>query len=207
MSTRSLWSSGNPSLYLPIVFSLLSGCAGLPSSAELDAQANAAIKSSFREQGIAKLDRVQQGPQQPRLADAGLAQQQEGPQRRPGPAHGQPFGLAAHAQRRAHQAHRHHGHRLPCRSAALDGVEQAARLGAGPGTGLVVQPGLEALEGGDRGGMVATQVVQAHQPAPGMFLMWCQRHDAFGQADRGGPGTGWELVDRRRVVGPPLLGT
>jgi hypothetical protein len=27
MSTRSLWSSGNPSLYLPIVFSLLSGCA------------------------------------------------------------------------------------------------------------------------------------------------------------------------------------
>ena len=39
---------------------LLAGCAGLPSSAELDAQASAAIKASFRDQGIAKVDRVQQ---------------------------------------------------------------------------------------------------------------------------------------------------
>ena len=46
---------------VPAAFlALLAGCAGLPSSAELDAQANAAIKSSFREQGIAKLDRLQQ---------------------------------------------------------------------------------------------------------------------------------------------------
>ena len=39
---------------------LLAGCAGLPSSAELDAQATAAIKASFRDQGIAKLDRIEQ---------------------------------------------------------------------------------------------------------------------------------------------------
>ncbi len=42
------------------LLALLSGCAGLPSNAELDAQAQAAIKASFRDQGIAKVDRVQQ---------------------------------------------------------------------------------------------------------------------------------------------------
>lgn len=38
----------------------LVGCASLPSSAELDAEAKALFKSSFREQGIAKMDRVEQ---------------------------------------------------------------------------------------------------------------------------------------------------
>lgn len=42
------------------VLVLLAGCASLPSGAELDAQALAAIKASFRDQGIAKVDRVQQ---------------------------------------------------------------------------------------------------------------------------------------------------
>jgi L-cysteine S-thiosulfotransferase len=36
------------------------GCATLPSSTELDAQALAMIKASFRDQGIAKLDRLSQ---------------------------------------------------------------------------------------------------------------------------------------------------
>lgn len=36
------------------------GCASLPSSSELDALAQQTIKASFREQGIAKLDRIQQ---------------------------------------------------------------------------------------------------------------------------------------------------
>ena len=40
--------------------SLVAGCASLPSSAELDAQALAMIKSSFRDQGIAKVDRLNQ---------------------------------------------------------------------------------------------------------------------------------------------------
>ena len=40
--------------------SLLAGCASLPSPAELDQQAQAMIKGSFREQGIAKLDRLDQ---------------------------------------------------------------------------------------------------------------------------------------------------
>jgi sulfur-oxidizing protein SoxX len=39
---------------------LLSGCASTPSSAELDAQALAAIRASFRDQGIAKVDRLNQ---------------------------------------------------------------------------------------------------------------------------------------------------
>ncbi len=39
---------------------LLAGCATLPSPAELDAQATAAMKASFRDQGIAKVDRIQQ---------------------------------------------------------------------------------------------------------------------------------------------------
>jgi L-cysteine S-thiosulfotransferase len=38
----------------------LAGCAMLPSAQELDAQANAAMKASFRDQGIAKADRIQQ---------------------------------------------------------------------------------------------------------------------------------------------------
>jgi sulfur-oxidizing protein SoxX len=39
---------------------LLSGCASVPSSAELDRQATTAIKASFRDQGIAKVDRLNQ---------------------------------------------------------------------------------------------------------------------------------------------------
>jgi L-cysteine S-thiosulfotransferase len=42
----------------------LIGCASLPSAAELDAQATAAIKASFRDQGIAKVDRLNQDPTQ-----------------------------------------------------------------------------------------------------------------------------------------------
>ena len=39
---------------------LIAGCASLPSSSELDTQALAMIKSSFRDQGIAKSDRLNQ---------------------------------------------------------------------------------------------------------------------------------------------------
>jgi sulfur-oxidizing protein SoxX len=43
---------------------VLTGCASLPSDTELDAQAAAAIKASFRTQGIAKLERLNQDPGQ-----------------------------------------------------------------------------------------------------------------------------------------------
>ena len=39
---------------------LLAGCASLPSSAELDAQARGVVLASFRDQGIAKVDRLRQ---------------------------------------------------------------------------------------------------------------------------------------------------
>jgi L-cysteine S-thiosulfotransferase len=39
---------------------VLAGCAALPPAAELDKQAQAMIKAGFRDQGIAKIDRVQQ---------------------------------------------------------------------------------------------------------------------------------------------------
>jgi sulfur-oxidizing protein SoxX len=39
---------------------LAAGCATLPSSHELDQQAQAAIKASFRDEGIAKVDRISQ---------------------------------------------------------------------------------------------------------------------------------------------------
>jgi sulfur-oxidizing protein SoxX len=39
---------------------LAAGCASLPSSQELDQQAQAAMKASFRDQGIAKADRINQ---------------------------------------------------------------------------------------------------------------------------------------------------
>jgi sulfur-oxidizing protein SoxX len=38
----------------------IAGCASTPSSAELDQQTQAAIKASFRDQGIAKVDRLDQ---------------------------------------------------------------------------------------------------------------------------------------------------
>lgn len=38
----------------------LTGCASTPSAAELDQQAHAVIKASFRDQGIAKVDRLDQ---------------------------------------------------------------------------------------------------------------------------------------------------
>ena len=43
---------------------LVIGCATAPTSADLDQQALAMIKASFREQGIAKLDRLTQDPGQ-----------------------------------------------------------------------------------------------------------------------------------------------
>jgi L-cysteine S-thiosulfotransferase len=49
---------------------VLSSCATTPSSNELDALAARAIQSSFREQGIAKLDRLQQDLGQAACSDA-----------------------------------------------------------------------------------------------------------------------------------------
>ena len=43
-----------------IASGLIAGCASLPSSAELDTQALAMITASFRDQGIAKVDRLSQ---------------------------------------------------------------------------------------------------------------------------------------------------
>ena len=45
---------------LTAVAAAVMGCATLPSPTELDAQAAAMTKAAFREQGIAKLDRIQQ---------------------------------------------------------------------------------------------------------------------------------------------------
>ena len=53
MNQQALLSAG-------LAIAALTGCATLPSPAELDAQAMAAIKASFRDEGIAKVDRVQQ---------------------------------------------------------------------------------------------------------------------------------------------------
>ena len=48
-----------PAALLAMVW-MLAGCASLPSSAELDQQALAAMKGSFRDQGIAKIERLNQ---------------------------------------------------------------------------------------------------------------------------------------------------
>lgn len=47
-------------LFFIAAVAVAAGCASLPSSQELDALTQQTIKASFREQGIAKLDRVQQ---------------------------------------------------------------------------------------------------------------------------------------------------
>jgi sulfur-oxidizing protein SoxX len=49
-----------PSSRLAPALLLLAGCATLPSPRELDAQAVAAVKASFRSEGIAKAERIQQ---------------------------------------------------------------------------------------------------------------------------------------------------
>ncbi|RVT87822.1 sulfur oxidation c-type cytochrome SoxX [Inhella crocodyli] len=54
MNRPLLWISGGLTLVA------LASCASLPGPAELDAQAQAMIKASFRDQGIAKVDRLQQ---------------------------------------------------------------------------------------------------------------------------------------------------
>jgi L-cysteine S-thiosulfotransferase len=51
-------------LFVAFTALALTSCATTPSSAELDALAVRTIQSSFREQGIAKLDRLQQDPGQ-----------------------------------------------------------------------------------------------------------------------------------------------
>ncbi len=45
----------------------LAGCAAMPSPAELDREAIAAMKASFRDQGIAKVDRLDQRPRAGRV--------------------------------------------------------------------------------------------------------------------------------------------
>jgi sulfur-oxidizing protein SoxX len=53
-------SSTTVSLSLAAALLALAGCAVLPSSQELDAQAQAVMKAAFRDQGIAKADRINQ---------------------------------------------------------------------------------------------------------------------------------------------------
>jgi sulfur-oxidizing protein SoxX len=53
-------SSTTVSLSLAAGLLVLAGCAVLPGSQELDAQAQAAMKAAFRDQGIAKADRINQ---------------------------------------------------------------------------------------------------------------------------------------------------
>jgi L-cysteine S-thiosulfotransferase len=53
-------SSTTVSLSLAAGLLVLAGCAVLPNSRELDAQAQAVMKAAFRDQGIAKADRINQ---------------------------------------------------------------------------------------------------------------------------------------------------
>jgi len=46
------------SLFVVAAAALVAGCASLPSSAELDAMTDRIVKASFRDEGIAKVDRV-----------------------------------------------------------------------------------------------------------------------------------------------------
>jgi sulfur-oxidizing protein SoxX len=47
-------------LAVTAALAVVAGCASLPSAPELDAQTQAIMKASFRDQGIAKVDRIQQ---------------------------------------------------------------------------------------------------------------------------------------------------
>ncbi len=60
MKKHSLFTAAAGAAVAVAAAALLVGCASLPSPAELDQQAAAMIKASFRDQGIAKVDRIQQ---------------------------------------------------------------------------------------------------------------------------------------------------
>ena len=49
-----------PSIFGIAVAAAVAGCASMPSSQDLDSQAQAVIKASFRDEGIAKVDRLDQ---------------------------------------------------------------------------------------------------------------------------------------------------
>ena len=108
--------------------------------------------------------------QQPRLADARFADEQERPSCRPRAIEQCELALAADEARRPDQARRNDGAaRRQRRAAALDRRQQLDRLGRRLRAELVLEALLETLEGGDRRGAVAAQVVQAHQPALGVL--------------------------------------
>ena len=109
--------------------------------------------------------------EQPRLAHAGLADEDEHALGRPGALQRGELVVAAHQARRPAQAGRHAArarHRTR-RHRALDRGQQRQRLGAGRRAQFVLQPLFQALERGQRRGAVAAQVVQPHQPAAGVF--------------------------------------
>jgi len=60
METQFVTSRLRPTLAAAAACAVLAGCATLPPPAELDRQAAAMIKASFRDEGIAKVDRIQQ---------------------------------------------------------------------------------------------------------------------------------------------------
>jgi sulfur-oxidizing protein SoxX len=70
--------------FVYVLAAVVAGCASLPSSQQLDAEATAMMKASFRDQGIAKMDRLNQdlgqsacsSPQPPSEAVAKQIEQQ-----------------------------------------------------------------------------------------------------------------------------------
>jgi L-cysteine S-thiosulfotransferase len=60
MKKRTVWLLCEMAVLASLAAAALTGCASLPSSAELDAQTQALMKAAFRDQGIAKADRIDQ---------------------------------------------------------------------------------------------------------------------------------------------------
>ena len=89
---------------------------------------------------------------------------------RPGRSQCVTFAVAADQLRRAQQIHRQHTQRQRAVDAlGFDAGQQRQRLGRRPGTNLVLQHLFAAVEGKQRAGAVAGQVVQSHHAAMRSF--------------------------------------
>ena len=145
-----------------------------------------------------------QALQQPRFAHAGFARHQHHMGGLPALAQGLQLGLAADQPWRAQHRDRHRrgpgGRACGWRRshAGLYGAKQGQRFGARRRTHLMLEQLFAAVKGQHRSGPVATQVVQAHDPAVGVF------RQGFGLEQRqrqrqcgGGVAGGFERFDAR----------
>ena len=136
--------------------------------------------------------RVEQVRDQARLADAGFADEQHDRPFVDCASERQTLGVAPKQARRTQHAGRHGAvdDGDAGNAATLDGGQQGQRLGRRRGTDLILEHPFAAVEGQQRGGPVAAQVVQANQAPVRSFGQRLQRQQLLRVRQRIAPVAG-----------------